>query len=364
MAEDQAQQERRHYLRRNADQMQDEISLIDLYQVLVRRKQIIFITLAVIITLSIVYLLVASKVYQVSAMLLEPTADQLALTNRTVVNPNVDAENTKPLFIPEEVFKAYTIELKKKETWNRFVAANSELFNDDPDDHVSDRSINNPLVVTDDKDFPGPHILIKYKSGDKNKAGQVLTHYLKFSKHEFTLHQIRIHKQKVEQKVAALELKIKASRSNGKIKREDEIVRLQSDLAIAKKLNIKDNRMLAVQDKTSLTVVASNLDVPRYMRGTKVLEAELEALKNRNSDDAFINGLRGWQQEVSRLKLIEYEPERFEPYILDGQINDPESPIKPKVSLVLALAIVLGLFLGVFVAFFFEFIKKAGQSGR
>jgi chain length determinant protein (polysaccharide antigen chain regulator) len=111
-------------------------------------------------------------------------------------------------------------------------------------------------------------------------------------------------------------------------------------------------------------VVASNLDIPRYMRGTKVLTAELEALKNRASDDAFIEGLRGWQQEVARLKQITYQPEHFEPYILDGAINKPSSPIKPKVSLTLAIAVVLGIFLGIFAAFLSEFFKKAAQSDQ
>jgi chain length determinant protein (polysaccharide antigen chain regulator) len=119
-----------------------------------------------------------------------------------------------------------------------------------------------------------------------------------------------------------------------------------------------------MQDKSSLTVVASNMNIPRYMRGTKVLSAELEALKNRQSDDAFIKGLRDWQQEVRRLKLIDYQPEGFQPYILDGHINKPQSPIKPKRSLVLALSIVLGLFLGVFAAFFSEFIQKARQKAQ
>ena len=119
-----------------------------------------------------------------------------------------------------------------------------------------------------------------------------------------------------------------------------------------------------MQDKSSLTVVASNLEIPRYMRGTKVLTAELEALKSRTSDDAFIKGLREWQQEVARLKQIEYQPERFEPYILDGAINKPVAPIKPQRSLILALSVVLGLFLGIFAAFFSEFIKKAAQTGQ
>ena len=93
-----------------------------------------------------------------------------------------------------------------------------------------------------------------------------------------------------------------------------------------------------------------------------MLAAELAALQNRKSDDAFIAGLREWQQEVSRLKQIQFTPEQFQPFTLDGAVNKPNSPIKPKKTLVLALSIVLGLFLGVFAVFFFEFAKKARSA--
>ena len=70
MSENHAQLERRQYLRRQSDQTQDEISLIDLYLVLVCRKKVILFAFTVIVALSIIYLMVAPKIYQVSAMLL------------------------------------------------------------------------------------------------------------------------------------------------------------------------------------------------------------------------------------------------------------------------------------------------------
>lgn len=363
MSDTQTQQERRHYLRRNNDQMQDEISLIELYQVLIRRKIVIAVTLAATLALSIVYLLLTTKVYQVEAMLLEPTADQIVLTNSSVVNPNLDIKNVKPLFESKDVFEAYKIEVKKQENWNLFIEKYPEFFTNEKTGAVA-KFQRNPLSLAEDKDYPGPHLLLEFDTVDKERADRILGQYLNFARGQLTTHLIKHHKQKVGEKLAALKLKIKTSRTSEKVNREDEITRLESDLAIATKLNIKDNKMLAVQDKSSLTVVASNMNIPRYMRGTRVLSAELEALKNRKSDDAFIKGLRDWQQEVVRLKLITYLPENFEPYILDGAINKPESPIKPKRSLVLALAVVLGLFLGIFAAFFFEFIRKANQSNR
>jgi len=368
MSDTPMEQERRQYLPQYAEQMQDEISLIDLYRMLVDGKKILFATLAIVVALSVVYLLLASKVYQVTAMLLEPSADQLVLTNRTVVNPNLDGSNSKALFLPKKIFEEYKVAVKGSKTWNLFIEAYPKYFienaaidsNEATDSFVE--SIHNPLVISEDKEYPGPHILLEYDTSNREQSDEVLTQYLAFTKEQLVQAQIKLHKQQVEQKIAALQFKIKTSRTQEKVKRQDSIVRLESDLAIAKKLGIKDNRMMALQNTTSLTVVASNMDIPRYMRGTKVLAAELDALKNRSSDDAFIKGLREWQQEVDRLRLIKYLPEQFQPFILDGAINKPKSPIKPKKRLVLALAIVLGLFVGVFAVFFFEFTKKAAQS--
>ena len=363
MSEDQVAQDRRQYRPAYSEQEQDEISLIDLYLVLVKGKKILFATMIFVVLAAVAYLLLVTKVYQVTAMLLEPTADQLVLTNTNVVNPNIDVKQTKFLFEPKDIFEQYKVELKSNETWNLFVEAHPDSFgkNKTPDSEIV--SEHNPLVIATDKEYPGPHMLIEYDSDDKDQASDILTQYLGFARLQFVESLINQHKQKIEQKIANLEFNIKSSRAQAKIKREDEIARLENDYAIAKKLNIQENRMLAVQDKSSLTVVTSNMDIPRYMRGTRVLAAELDALKNRPSDDAFIEGLRDWQQEVSRLKQIQFAPKQFQPFTLDGAVNKPDSPIKPKKTLVLALSIVLGLFLGVFAVFFFEFAKKARSAG-
>ena len=363
MSDNQVAQDRRQYRSAYPEQDQDEISLIDLYLVLVNGKKILFATMIIVVLAAVVYLLLATKVYQVTAMLLEPTADQLVLTNTNVINPNIDEKQSKSLFVPKEIFEQYKVELKSNETWNLFVEAHPTFFGKSkktPDLEIV--SEHNPLIIAEDKEYPGPHILVEYDSNDKDQASDVITQYLAFARLQFIESLINQHKQKIEEKIAVLEFKIKSSRAQAKIKREDEIARLENDYAIAKKLNIKENRMLAVQDKSSLTVVASNMDIPRYMRGTRVLAAELEALINRASDDAFIEGLRDWQQEVSRLKQIKFTPEQFRPFTLDGAVNKPNSPDKPKKTLVLALSIVLGLFLGVFAVFFFEFAKKARSA--
>jgi LPS O-antigen subunit length determinant protein (WzzB/FepE family) len=71
---------------RDANYSEDEISLYDLYKVLVKRKLLIFIIIALSLVLCVIYLLVAPKIYQETAVLLPPTSGDVYLTNIDIAN--------------------------------------------------------------------------------------------------------------------------------------------------------------------------------------------------------------------------------------------------------------------------------------
>lgn len=93
----------------------------------------------------------------------------------------------------------------------------------------------------------------------------------------------------------------------------------------------------------------SNQGLPLYYLGYRLLEAERKALDERRSNDPFINGLRDLQEKVSLLTSYNISIEDFATVRLDQAASVGEK-IKPKKSLILAVAGVLGLMLGVFVA--------------
>jgi len=87
-------------------------------------------------------------------------------------------------------------------------------------------------------------------------------------------------------------------------------------------------------------------------------------LKNRESDDPFIPILREKQNQLAKFSKIQFNPQVFHPYRLDGDITTPKSPVKPKKMLILVFGAITGLYLGIFGAFIVEFITKARTYGQ
>jgi chain length determinant protein (polysaccharide antigen chain regulator) len=136
---------------------------------------------------------------------------------------------------------------------------------------------------------------------------------------------------------------------------------LKEALAIANASGLVEPISLGQVQKTGnsqsaiKTIAGSNI---LYMRGSRLLSAELEGLKNRKKADAFVPGLRDLQGKLELLKAIKLDPAQIRVARLDQPAYPPSSPIKPKRKLILALGLLLGLMLGVFAAFFANFLEK------
>ena len=341
---------------RDANYSEDEISLYDLYRVLCKRKTLIALVFAVVIVLCVIYLLIAPKVYQVTATLLPPAQSELYLTNI-----EVSAELN---YKPENIFNLYSQEVVSNENWNKFIHEKKNLF----PKLGRNEQMQNPLKLDNNKDFPGEHATIKFATTERDKAAEIVQQYLLFAKQNL----IKVLTQQITSYMShntkALATEIQFERETARQSRMDKMARLQSDLAIAKKLGIEENLFFNLAGKASdnktgvFNVFTGNTSIPTYLRGVKVLSAELDSLKNRQSDDPYIPSLRKKQDQLLRLQKVQLTPDVFEPFRLNGEIDKPQHPVKPKKVLVLVLGGVLGLFLGVFSAFIAEFLSKAREQ--
>ncbi|MCY1538471.1 hypothetical protein D9M68_740130 [compost metagenome] len=86
------------------------------------------------------------------------------------------------------------------------------------------------------------------------------------------------------------------------------------------------------------------------MRGAKALRAEIKSLEARKSDDPFIKSLRSLEEKQALYNNIEINPEAVQVFSMDGVVETPETPVKPKKSLVMLVGVVAGLALGILVA--------------
>jgi len=132
-----------------------------------------------------------------------------------------------------------------------------------------------------------------------------------------------------------IEQAISSKRAMAAQRRSDEIVRLSEALYIAKGLKI---------NKYSDSVVGINIDIKSrkledsvnnnyfdsYLVRSYALAIQIEALKNRKSDDPFIEDLRILQEQLVIIndKLLAVSDD-FEVARIDQQAFRPTVPIKP-----------------------------------
>ena len=329
----------------------DEISLIDLWNTLMRRKFVIIGTLIAVMLAAVIYLMMAPRVYEASTRLLLPWQSDLIL---------VEYEHPLTTFKSEEIFDEFSEFILQVRSWRRFVEEHADLF--PPQSDLSRIGRNHPIETGQDKDVSFEHLDLTYEADDPERVAAILDNYLRFSEERYIDELVEETATRLEQRKRTLAKEINDLQKKARLERKDNIEKLKENIFLAEKAGIKENIFTRQQRSGtgSDTTILSIKDMYKeYMRGSRALSAELEALLKRESDDPFIGGLRNKQVELEELSSLTLQPDNFHPYRSDGEILAPLRPVKPKPKLVIALSIVLGLMLGVFAAFFTEFIARA-----
>jgi len=216
-------------------------------------------------------------------------------------------------------------------------------------------------------------------------------------------------KQRRLDKITGIENTIAAKQAGAKRRRLDQILRFKEAIVIADALGIKKR-----EDATSFVKSSQmNLDIitstnPLYYAGSKELQAEINTLEQRKSDDPFIPGLRDLQEELVRLRSIKsddptisglrdlqeelarlnaiksddpfidglrdlqenlallrqirIEDEGLHAVTIDQAAYPPNNRIKPNRRLIVSLGTVVGLFFGIFLVFFVSFIQNQKEA--
>ena len=106
----------------------------------------------------------------------------------------------------------------------------------------------------------------------------------------------------------------------------------------------------------------STSSTPLYYRGFRALNAEIDKLQNRKTDDPHITGLRDLQENLALLRSIRINSEVLHSVIIDQAAYPPKSPIKPNRRIIAIIGTATGLFLGIFLAFFTSFVMKLKEE--
>ncbi len=416
---------------------EDEINLVDLFRVLAKRKLTI-IGLTVLTTLLAVgYALSLPSVYKSQSVLLRPTLKQVEFFNyRGAITVNQAFNTFKRHLYTDQQQVLVGLNLKdavleqgsEKANENRLVSGAKGRFTLEEVREVKRRK-NFRNKSAQDNTFYIPRITVIFQGPDPDLNSEMINRLVKIAsdntKNElFENVSEKINTQKVQlveginqarkiylagQRDDIDRLQIKSKFDQQSIR--NQIVTLRNKAIVARKDRIENlsehaiiardaGLMLGSETETEGKLVEVNIERQGalYLRGEKVLLSEVEQLKKRKSDDAFIPGLRGLDAKLSLLKLDlenkikdltvrgkkdhlfnglrskEFELQKLQDLdftrfqlgsvmTVVSEASPSKKPInKRKRKLIVALGVLLGLMIGILGAFFLNFLENQKQD--
>jgi len=338
----------------------DEISLVDLWRVLARRKGIVLLSLLVAIALAAIYIMLVQPVYMAEAHLLPPQ-------QRDIQGLMIDyrgEKEAKQRYAPGIVYQELLENLKSRglrreffdnhKLLEHYAHGQKDINTGQIFDTQFDKSIQ---VQIDNKD--AAFVTVTLRDSDPQQAALWLNQFI-------TLVNERTVQQLSDNVIVAIQAEIERVRYQitSKLKlagqrRSDTIINLKEALQVAKALGIEQPVALRVRSEKSLAEVAVNTaDVPLYTRGSRALEAEIAMLKSRKSDESFIPGLRDLQEKRAYLEGLSIDRARLAAVTIDLKATVPYRAEKPRKALIVLLASILGIMTGFFLVFVAEIVVK------
>lgn len=418
----------------------DEMSLNDLLGVLLKNKMIIF-GITVIATVgAVIYALSLPIVYKAESTFLPPLGSDIQALN--ISGYQIDSIGDDKLktelidsdsFSINSVYKTFRKNLYSKEPRRSIFEKMGllDIFEPKRDEKTDVKAIvvgfTDSFSVTTTGSLSGdtvPTISLAMEGGDPELIAEIVNRVGSEVEQQTKTEIISNINAKIAAKINHLTREIKLLRDSVRQKRLDEIERLElanhidierinvriaiskKDLK-SKKQQIKDNKIKILKEAAMIaralnikySVFEQNTQNMQnqlgtskfydqlYDRGYKALEAEIEVITNRESDnkfnpeisalqerlkslennlkieqlksrkndDPFIESLRDLESELKRMKSIHIDPET----VITAQLDQTaiSKRIKPDRRLIVVIGSFLGLMLGIIGAFFSYFLE-------
>lgn len=338
----------------------DEISLIDLFLILWRKRFWIIGLTGLITVISIFYALSLKPVYETKAYLLPPQGKDIAILNLFVAKKEDKEGKFEAAHTTASVYKQVTDNLMSRQYQWMFFNQNNliKLYVKEADVDVRPRDVFNGAFQSSLKfeDKSGEQKM-SFSYGDKQEVARLLNQYIAFV-NEVTVRAllgevngaVQLEKRQIEQQIEQL-------RQNALLQRQDRIQQLKTQIGIARKLNIQTSKV------SGASVSAEGKELPpHYSEGTRALQVKLDSLTSRKSDDPYITELRPLQARLAVLEKAQINASQVRAFNIDQEALEPKYPIKPRKRLIVILGFIVGIMLSVFAAFVWHFIEKYRQE--
>jgi len=286
-------------------------------------------------------------VFKQQSSLDENSTDQSNSTSLEVLN------DVAPKVVPNYLLATFLTELRSVRALLRFESnqpvsifqSGRELTDEERIDAAKGFLENNLKVTPPSK--TSTYTTIELTMDSPIEAASILREYLGFVSSEVIEKRGADLRLAISRAIQTNEFEIERARKAYLRRLEEDLALLEEALRIAKSAGIRDNQSGLFVDRTDNRLTKSS---GLYLRGERLLKAELQALKARIDSASLIPEVRNLQAENELLPGITIDTADASAFEIQKPATPPSGRDSPKTKLVLALSLVLGGMIGVLTA--------------
>jgi len=346
---------------------EDEINFFDVWQMLIKQKALIAITVAVTTSFGLLFAITATPVYQSETLTSPPSLtdiNKLIIASR-IASTAIETSGEKAtinyfrVYTPEGIFENFKKHLASRVFRRDFFQKNGLVEVLAPQ-AKSEQSLRDAFLSFD-KALTLKENSITLESTQRELSSEWLNSLVRQAALTTAIEIANNFNSSLQMEKNATQRLINSKINIKNQKQLDQIVILKESIAIAKQLGIKSYQVsgasLPIRDDFSSVSIATTV-TPTYMRGTTSLEAELTSLQARKDSAAYTPELRELQEKLRQLNSLTIKPESFQVMHVDEAAITPEHHIKPQRKQIVIAALFIGLGLGIGIALIAGTIKK------
>lgn len=327
----------------------DEIDLRELFSSLWAERAVIVLVTLLVAGIAAAYAFLVSPVYEAKSSLLPPQQSDIAAYNL----------GRKAAGLPEfgvaEVYGIFTRNLRSEMASRSFfrdvyLPSLGDSERSLPQDKLWERFRGQLSVKAPDAKQRPEYFEVRIEQENPELAAKWVSLFVQRVA-DITLSDMQQNvRQQIDTRARELEQQIAVLREAAFKRRQDRMVRLKEALVTAELVGVASPQVVPGRTASDGDLAAFMDGSLMYMRGAKAIRSELKLLETRESDDPFIGELRALQSDQAFLQRINVQPDNVAVFTLDAAAETPDTPIKPKRMLILAVGMLLGGMLGVLVA--------------
>jgi len=332
-----------------------EIDFGSVLRILWERKWVVAGVAVMVTALAAIYAFMSTPVYEARAYVIPPTQNDIANFN---YGRNKEAELLP--YSVKDVYDIFSLNLQAESLRQKFyeemyLPTLSSEEQEGPKDILYSQFNKKLVVLPPTKDVPDRYLVIA-QNKDPVAAKKWVETYIERAGDRAEREMITNVTREAEVRSRNLAQQIDSLRETGKQNREDAIIKLREARQVANAINLEKPPIITGNPAVELAGSMEGQLI--YMRGTKALEAEIKNLEARVSDDPFIGRLRELQAKYSFYKELHVRPQDVAVYRVDGAVELPDTPVKPKKVVITLLGLIGGLVLGGMVAVGYQLLAR------